>query len=246
MFAVHLCARIPGSAITGYRMPEFSLVGPEEVSGQLLAIGHRHVIDVPALIKSAVDGGYSGILVDCYAQRLEYFEHDRLFFEGLFRSDVKGHPTNSVELVINIRAAEILRAIHPDYCPLPISFLRELVAEKGLSPVFVGQVDDDIYGNALRRAFPKARFLKGAHWIEDFQTVRNAQNIVLAISSFSWLAAWLSMTAQRIILPVAGLLDPNQRPDIDLLPRSDRRYEFRELPLGKFTGSKEQMERLLA
>jgi hypothetical protein len=88
--------------------------------------------------------------------------------------------------------------------------------------------------------------VKGAHWIEDFQTVAYAKNIVTAISSFSWLAAWLSTTAQRIILPVAGFLDPHQRPEIDLHPTSDCRYEYRKLPLGKFVGSQEQIERLLA
>jgi hypothetical protein len=93
-------------------------------------------MDVPTLINSAVERGYSGILVDCYAQRLEYFERDRLFFEGLFRSDMKGHPTMDDELVINIRAGEILRAIHPDYSPLPISFFRELVKDTGMAPVF--------------------------------------------------------------------------------------------------------------
>ena len=246
MFAAHLCARIPGSCITGYKMPEFGLDDAELPASDLLSIGPLHVIDVEALIKSAVAGGYPGILVDCWAQRLEYFEHDRLFFEGLFRSNVSGFPTGDDELVINVRAGEILRAVHPDYSPLPISFYRELISQSGLSPVFVGQIDDPLYGAALRSAFPEARFLKGAHWIEDFQTVRHATNIVTAISTFSWLAAWLSMSARRIILPIAGFLDPRQRPDVHLYPRSDCRYEFREIPVGKFVASKEQMEQLLA
>ncbi|WP_210214029.1 hypothetical protein, partial [Mesorhizobium sp. M4B.F.Ca.ET.019.03.1.1] len=58
--------------------------------------------------------------------------------------------------------------------------------------------------------------------------------------TFSWLASWLS-SAHTIHLPVAGILDPIIRPDIDLLPAGDARYRFHQLDIGDWTASAEQL-----
>lgn len=244
MFAEHIRQRLPGSTVTGYRMPEFGLVSEGVGSDKLLRTGHKHQIDIDALLAERSQG-YDGLLIDCYAQRLEYFEPQRAEMAAALSSSVAGHATRDDEIVINIRAGEILRGIHPDYMPLPISFYRRLVDETGLSPVFVGQVYDDPYSTALRKVFPRARFTKSAHWIEDFQTVRNATNIVVAVSSFSWLAAWLSSSAKAIHLPVAGFLNREQRPDVDLLPLNDSRYILHHFPVQKFTAAQDELDALI-
>ncbi|WP_292140339.1 hypothetical protein, partial [Mesorhizobium sp.] len=41
--------------------------------------------------------------------------------------------------------------------------------------------------------------------------------------------------------PVAGILDPAIRPDIDLLPPGDARYRFHKLDIGDWTASAEQL-----
>lgn len=246
MFAEHVRARRPGSGITGYQLPDFGLESDGAApSGRLLRTRRKHQLDVSALLRDADEGGYDGLLIDCYAQRLEYFEDRRDQFAQLFNPSTQGHRTTADELVINVRAGEILTGLHPDYMPLPVSFYRRLVRETGLAPAFVGQVDDDAYGAAIRAAFPDARYIASKHWIEDFQTVRNATNIVIGVSSFSWLAAWLSTTARTIHLPVAGFLNPNQRPDIDLLPKDDDRYVFHPFDPEKFAATPEQMARIL-
>lgn len=113
--------------------------------------------------------------------------------------------------------------------------------ETGLKPVFTGQTGPSFYADALRRSFPEARFLRGNSWLDDFQTTRNAHNIVVSVSSFVWLAAWLSQTARRIYVPQLGLLNPEQRPDVDLVPRHDERFIHERFPVEKYTASREQL-----
>src|SRR5690606_22869043 len=143
-------------------------------------------------------------------------------------------PTSRSEFVINVRAAETLRGKHPDIMPLPVSYYQRLEMNTVLSPLFFGQVDNDVYAAAIRAVIPDARVVKSSHWIEDFQTVRNATNIAVAVSTFSWLAAWLSTSATTIHLPVAGIFNPQQRGDIDLLPKNDDRYIFHNFPVERY------------
>ncbi|MDQ2633089.1 MAG: hypothetical protein M3Y78_05070 [Pseudomonadota bacterium] len=196
------------------------------------------------MLEDADQGNRDGFIIDCYAQRMEYFVSQKRQMAALLRPAAKGHPTSPSEIVINVRAAEILRGKHPDMMPLPVSYYQRLVKDTGLSPVFVGQVQNDVYGAAIRAAFPDARFVKSSHWIEDFQTVRNATNIAVAVSTFSWLAAWLSTSATTIHLPVAGIFNPQQRGDIDLLPKNDDRYIFHNFPVERYKATPEQLERI--
>lgn len=131
-------------------------------------------------------------------------------------------------LVCPVRGGEILDARHPGYTLIPIEFYREIflsTAHSSLTPVFMGQIDPNPYSDALRKEFPKAVFLPSLGALFDFQTIRKAKNIIVPISTFAWLAAWLS-DAKHIILPVYGLFNPLQYPDHDLIPFSDPRYRF--------------------
>src|SRR6185369_8883813 len=61
--------------------------------------------------------------------------------------------------------------------------------------------------------------------------------IVLSVSSFGWLAAWLSESARQIVYPALGLFNPIDRPDIDMMPIGDQRYRFYRFPSERWTGS---------
>ncbi|CAN5396683.1 hypothetical protein BH11PSE9_BH11PSE9_01560 [soil metagenome] len=148
-------------------------------------------------------------------------------------------------LLINVRGAEILADVHPSYGPIPVTFYRQLVAQTGLRPIFMGQVGQDPYSDALRAAFPEATMLASRGIMGDFELIRAARHVVVSVSTFSWLAAWLS-DAQTIHLPVFGMFNPAQRPDIDLLPVDDARYRFYDFPVRQWNGSAEQFAALTA
>jgi Glycosyl transferase family 11 len=93
----------------------------------------------------------------------------------------------------------------------------------------MGQLEDNGYVRELRSRFPFGVFLESRGAIEDFETIRQSKNIIISISTFSWLAAYLS-DATCVVMPIMGFLNPQQRPDIDLLPINDCRYEFYSFP----------------
>ncbi|EGF92703.1 hypothetical protein ABI_11400 [Asticcacaulis biprosthecium C19] len=243
MLAVYLGNRLPGFEICGCNMPEWGLVDvidrPDWQAPFRLPYGHKVDID-GALRGVAPGGGHDGLNIDAFAQRMEYFGHDLDRFRRIFHSDETGTPVGDDEIVVNVRTGDILAGIHPDYYPLPLDVYRHILNVTGLRPVFVGQVEaGNWYTDALRAAFPSGRFVGGQGALADFQTVRHARHKIIAISTFSWLAAWLSKDDAVIHYPVAGFLNPVQRGDVDLLPIDDPRYRLHLFPVHRYTASPE-------
>ena len=118
-----------------------------------------------------------------------------------------------------------MHASHPDYFPIPFSYIENIIKKSPARPVFIGELNDNYYTEALSKKYPNAIFSPPQSPVEDFETIRRSKQIAISISSFSWVAAWLS-DATKIHVPVAGMLNPLQRPDIDLLPINDHRYLF--------------------
>ena len=53
------------------------------------------------------------------------------------------------------------------------------------------------YLDLLKATFPKAEMIGGASAIEDFEIIRGAKNVALSISSFSWMATFLSSKSSK-------------------------------------------------
>ncbi len=164
-----------------------------------------------------------------YGQRLENFP-GKSVCRDLFQADERiGTRLAEDCLLCPIRAGEILDAIHPGYTIVPVEFYEEIVEETGLSPVFMGQLSDNSFVRRLKSRFPKAQYLAHHSALDDFQTIRKANNIVLPVSTFAWLAAWLSEAA-TIVLPIFGIYDPRLFSLHDLLPFAEERYRFYQFP----------------
>lgn len=132
-------------------------------------------------------------------------------------------------LLIHVRAGDIVSDVHPNYGPLPFSYYRHVIQDTGLAPIFIGELKTEPYASALRSAFPEAEFWDDGSPIEDFQTMRRAKHLAISVSTFGWLAAFFSQ-ADRIHMPIAGFLDPLDRPDMDTLPLGDARITYRRVP----------------
>ena len=239
---------LPGSELGGYNLPEFDLVSGEfELGGRVLTIrdGNRH--SMASIAYQLKQGIYDALLFDGYVQRLEYYPN-RDVFAAFFRSNISVDrarlgPGN---VTINVRGQEVLRATHPNYNPVPVSFFEHVANTTRLDPVIVGQLGDDAYSEEIRRRFSGCIFIPSRSPIEDFEIVRQSTNIALSVSTFSWTAAWLSNTAQTIHLPVSGFLHPHQAPDVDLLPTRDGRYRFYQFPIFRWQATKEQLDALIS
>jgi hypothetical protein len=231
MLAHSLAEHIPNLTIVGYDMPEWGLTAPVipiQFRGSLNLKGQYVHFD--ALVAVFKRQWVKAIEMSALGFRMAHYL-PRRYYQDLFRSQtlcpIVKLPDDA--LLINIRGAEILANVHRDYGPMPIQFYKQLVKATGLTPVFMGQIAQDEYSLELRRGFPGAQFMHSQGAMQDFEIIRSAKNIVVSVSTFSWLAAWLS-NAQTIHFPVRGIFNPLQRPDIDLLPLTDVRYTFYDFP----------------
>ena len=129
-------------------------------------------------------------------------------------------------LLIHIRAGDVATLTNDKYGPLPIRYYQYLLAQTGLRPLFICEPGRTHYIDLLKATFPKAEMIGGASAIEDFEIIRSAKNVALSVSSFSWMATFLSSRVQQIHLPLAGHFDPADDLTPDFLPLNDTRYIF--------------------
>ena len=237
IYARALADRLGGARITGYDLPIWGLRAPDDKARYhkpLIVGGHLQDPDlIVALVKKF---GLRAFYLRTFRFRVEDFP-DRASIQTLFdggTADVEGFGDDV--LVINIRGLETLGGVHEDYGPLPFSYYRHLIERTGLKPVFMGQLGDDFYSKALRARFPDARFVSSRGALGDFETIRRSKHIAISVSTFSWLAAWLS-DAATIHMPLSGMFNPAQRPEINLLPVGDHRYRFYAFPVRHWKGS---------
>lgn len=228
MAALALQARVPHARLSGIRLPEWGIEMPELAFAEPAFRIPDHRIDLAAAARLLADGTVPSVVLLNYLQNVA-----NLLPPDLYRSvfPKKGPPSFVVgndELLISLRMEEVLSGFYPFYTLLPVAFYREVVARTGLAPVFFGQLTPSAYLDALRAAFPEARFIAGTSPLADFETLRAAPNLCLSVSTFAWAAAFLG-DAKRIVFPASGLLNPGTcaalGDDIDLVPRLDARLE---------------------
>lgn len=226
--ALALASRVPGAHFHKVQLPEWGINIPPIPDGKArIAVVHAEQIPHAALAAALNDGHIDRVDIRSYAQRMENFLSAKAYRDLFQVPGVIG--AGADELLISVRQGDVLDGHHRDYVLVPIGFYADLLDRTGLSPVFLGQIEDSHYMRAVRRRFPHARYVPSRGATIDFAAIRASCNIVPSISTFSWLAAWLSQ-AHRIILPVLGLFHPLQARTTNLLPLGDPRYQFELFP----------------
>ena len=123
--------------------------------------------------------------------------------------------------------------VHPDYPPVPISYLQQVEKMSRRPFAFVGQwADSEQYLQLLRASFPSATFIDRGSALRDFSLLVHAEALALSVSTFAWTAALLRGPKQFTWMPTLGLFNPDQRADISaVLPWSScvgfPRFEWR-------------------
>lgn len=245
LVAMRLRQLVGDLEVSGYNMPEWGLVAPvREQGNRAWPELSGNLFDLRQVARRMKAGKLDRASLSGFGFRLEHFPSSQESRKWFVSSGSAQEVLGDDELLINVRAEDILgRGIHPDYGLLPIGFYRALVRQTGLKPVFQGQIEAGPYVDGLLNALPEARVLPSQGAAADFQIIRQAKNVVLSLSSFTWIAAWLS-EARQIHVPVYGFFNPRQRPDIDLLPVADARYRFYAFPVRQWTGSPVQLDDL--
>ncbi len=240
MAALALASRLPDAVLSGISLPEWKLYQPDlrpsperRRPEDKVFIVHRDTpmrMPFEEILRGIGEDGVRVVEIRNYVQHMDNFlskdVHARVFVD-----ETPPHAAiEADELLINVRGEEVQAGVAPDYVLAPTAYLRDIVAETGLRPVIMGQLTPGPYLRALTEAFPRARLVPSQGAMPDFAVIRSARNIVASVSTFSWLAAWLS-NADRVFLPVAGLFSPFQRPDIMMLPLDDDRFRFDLFPI---------------
>lgn len=231
--AVGLASRVPDVKIKNIKLDMWGYENsaPRPEIWKSASTGARAHLDIEGLADCLSRREVQALCLDGYNFHLDHYPPRAACRELLpavpGTEEARGFGAH--ELVCSVRGAEILRGIHPDYFPLPPGYYARLQEESGLELVFFGQLDNSSYSAALRDAFPKARFVEGVNQSYDFEVLRRSRNIAISISTFAWLAAWLS-AAERIYLPVGGIFNPAQHPGQDFLPLNDPAYRYLLLP----------------
>lgn len=230
MVALKFRDLMPDTRISNVHLPEWRIEHPPiESPEQAETVGRGHHIDLAGLAARVRAGEIRRIVFPGWGQRLENF-----LPLDVYRSVFRPTPANPPEfdsrhLLCPVRAGDILHS--GLFYPLtPVEFYADVVAQTGLVPVFMGQTEPNRYTDRLRERFPTAIFLDTRGPLGDFALIRSAKNIVVGVSTFIWLAAWLS-EADHIFMAVSGLFNHMQYPAADLLPFNDPRYRFWLFPI---------------
>lgn len=227
LYALELtrCIGSERARVVGDGMPAWgiTLPAPSSPTGRVCRL-RGHWLPLQRLAALARLGRVDRFALTGWAQRLEYFGPPARY-RSLFVCAGHFHAVAEEEILISVRAGEILWLKHPKYSVLPLSLLHGILGSERRNPVFHGQLQPGWYTDLLRAHFPKARFLPLSDPMTDFRTLYHARRLVLSLSSFAWMAAWLSPHAERIHYPMAGLFAPSARGN-QLAPFDDRRYVF--------------------
>lgn len=232
MLAIELRNRIsPETLILGLDLPEWGLRTPPAApggNGRTLTLSGAS-FNLDRIAHAVRTDLFDTVIIRGWGMRLDYYRSPK-DFAGLFRSpEGPCYIADEDEILLHVRAEDVLSGYHSRYFPMPIAYYRRVVDASGLRPVFIGQLQDSRYSDAIRARFPEAKFLPPASAVSDFQSLRNARHLAISVSSFSWLAAWLSQTAVSVHMPLSGIFTPDHSATM-LLPVDNPRYRFYNPP----------------
>jgi hypothetical protein len=233
MVALKFAALVPDCRISNISIPAWGINHPSVDSPGPAAVEQREQhIDLPTLAAQVESGQIRRIEWTGFGQRMENFlppERYQDVFVSPFQRPMGFGPEF---LVCPVRAEDILHGPNPDYVLTPVEFYRDVVMQTGLTPIFIGQTERNTYTDRLRAFFPLATFREPQdNPLVDFETIRQSSNVVIGVSTYAWLAAWLSRSVENIYLAVSGLFNPMQKPRVDMLPFGDVRFKFFLFPI---------------
>lgn len=244
MSAMALQNRVPGLSFSGFTVAHWNLASGRKRNNRFpLPRITQHDTPIGPLTDHLASSDFGRYVLRCMLLDCEIFPDVstmRRVFPPLCAADISAGPG---QIMLNVRGAEVLKARSPEYGPIPVAFYEQVLDETGLEPIFMGQLGNDYYSTLLRRRFPKAKFVPSAGAAMDFERMRQSKNLAISLSTFSWVAGWLSQ-AHCIHLPLLGSFNPEQRPDIWMIPTRDPRYRFYQFPIRRWQASQQQIDDL--
>ena len=233
MVALKFADMVPGCRISNISIPGWKIDHPPfDTPGTIVRETRDQHIDLPDLAARMLSGEIARVEWRGFGQRMENLLPAERYHDVFVSPFGRNMGYGPEYLVCPIRAEDILDAPHPDYVLTPVEFYRDIVDMTGLTPVFIGQTFPNYYMDRIRAAFPDALYRDPQDDpLVDFETIRQSKNVVVGVSTYMWVAAWLSRDLENIYMAVNGLFNPLQMPDVFLLPFGDKRFKFTLFPI---------------
>ena len=174
MVAVKFQSLVPGCRIANVMLPEWGIEHPPvESPGPVIAADQYHSIDLDELTERARAGEGCRVVYSGFGRRMENFL-DVEACRGVFRSPaVAPLAFDERHLVCPIVAEDTPDDRGPFHPLTPVEFYADIVAETGLTPVFVGQGAPGRYTERLRAQFPRRNSLPPATpWASSRRSAR--------------------------------------------------------------------------
>jgi hypothetical protein len=233
MAALKFTQMVPNCRISNMNIPEWGIHHPSiDSDGPIGRVQAEQHIDLTSLAEQVWAREIQRVEWIGFGQRLENFLPRERYQEVFVSPFDTAMGFGAEYLVCPVRAEDILHGPNPDYVLTPVEFYRDIVDMTGLRPVFIGQTQPNPYMDRITALFPRAIIREPQeNPLVDFETIRQSRNVVIGVSTYSWLAAWLSRSTDQVFLTVNGLFNPMQKHEVDLLPFGDARYRFFLFPV---------------
>jgi hypothetical protein len=205
------------------RRPEWSGKFREEEKAALRKTGVWFAEDLLQFKgdRLVISEAYRGepIILAGYYQDYRYYRGRRDFVSRLLKTPPSPSVPGPHDIVLNFRGTDL------SWAQMPSSYYRWILDEERFERLVIVTEDPghETVSGLLKR-YPGEVLSQGA--IADLQFVRAAQKILMSVSTFCWMAAWLS-AADRIYFPLGSpypLFD--KAGDRRLIVFDDQRYVY--------------------
>ena len=206
--------------------PEWSGKFREEEKAALRRTGIHFAEDILTVEngKVGISSAYRGepIILAGYYQNFAYYKGRKDYVAGLL-SRIANYPPPKLpganDIVLNFRGTDM------SWAQMPPSFYKRILDGENFDKLWI--VTEDPGHKTVRKLL---EFYSGELFsdspITDFRFVMSARKIIITVSTFCWMAAWLS-NAEKIYFPLGSpcdLFDRNN--DKRLIVTDDPRYVY--------------------
>jgi len=178
------------------------------------------IVDDGLIISDSYHG--EPIILSAYYQNYRYYKGKKEFVSGLLNK-LDQYPLAKIpgmhDIVLNFRGTDLA------WAQMPFSYYRWILDKEQFNKLWIVTEDPNhLTVLKLLDCYPGEVFSNGP--INDFKFVMSAKKIIMTVSTFSWMAAWLS-DADKIYFPLGSpyhLFDKEN--DQRLIVRDDQRYVY--------------------
>ena len=171
-----------------------------------------------------ISDSYHGepIILSAYYQNYRYYKGKKEFVSGLLNK-LDQYPLENIpgthDIVLNFRGTDL------SWAQMPLSYYRWILDKEPFDKLWI-VTEDSNHPTVLKLldCYPGEVLSNGP--INDFKFVMSAKKIIMSVSTFCWMAAWLS-DADKIYFPLGSpypLFDKEN--DRRLIVTDDQRYVY--------------------